>query len=462
MLINDYAAARHLAARLELGVNHDLCKQRIGQTVEQVFQTMCPPADYNLASSPAIADWEAMSIYYQSSRDKKIELNKIARREGDILSRWWLEQLHKTNYPLWERMTLFWHNHFTSSLDKVIWPQWMFRQHQLLRQHALGNFAELLHAIAKDPAMLSYLDGSKNIASSPNENFARELLELFTLGVGHYTEQDIIHVARAFSGWNLDPAAGEFIFRAEHHDATIKQFLGHSGNFDGEAIINILLAEERTAEHIAEKFWKEFISYVKPDPLIIKEWAATFRDSGYEIKALLLKIINSAVFWDANQRGLLIKSPIEFTLGLLRELQIPFEEYSVLRKAHQQLGQDLFYPPDVKGWRGGTEWINNSRLIRRYDLIPKLLAEHGKAVQSLVSQLVPKIKATPSTPAPIKTFSFFKNFIPQTTSQPTCALDPEPLVTWLLPISAVVAPNCNQAIDTILLTVLKDPTYQLR
>lgn len=457
MLIHDYAAARHLAARLELGVNHEACKQRIGQSIEQVFQDLCPPNDYSLTSTPSIADWEDMSVYYQKPSEQNQALDKLARQEGTVLTTWWLEQLHKTHYPLWERMTLFWHNHFTSSLKKVIWPQWMFKQHQLIRKHALGNFAELLHAIAKDPAMLSYLDGSKNIASSPNENFARELLELFTLGVGHYNEQDIVNVARAFSGWNLNPAKAEFLFRAHEHDNNQKQFLGKTGNFDGTDIIKIILAQERTAEYIAEKFWKEFINYDQPNPAIIKEWAIAFRSSGYEIKALLLKIFNSEVFWDKVQRGVLIKSPVEFTIGLLRELQIPFNEYTALRIANQQLGQELFNPPDVKGWRGGQDWITNTRLIRRYDLIPKFLAEHGKELQSLVSPLV--IKTSPSTSSnSVKLTRLIRNFFPPA----SCSTDSSALLSWLLPISPVAAPNCNQTLENILSTVLKDPTYQLR
>lgn len=458
MLIHDYATARHLAARLELGVNHELCKQRIGQTVEQVFQTLCPPTDYTLTSLPAIADWEDMSVYYQSSSEKNTELNKLAKKEGLVLSSWWLEQIHQTSYPLWERMTLFWHNHFTSSLQKVLWPQWMFKQHQLLRQHALGNFAELLRAIPKDPAMLSYLDGSKNLARSPNENFARELLELFTLGVGHYTEQDIINVARAFSGWNLSYVKGEFIFQAAQHDNSQKKFLGKTGNFNGSDIIEILLQQDRTAEHIAEKLWKEFINYEQPDRKTIKEWAATFRDSGYEIKPLLLKIITSPVFWESAQRGSLIKSPVEFTLGLLRELQLPFTEYQALRIANQQLGQELFNPPDVKGWRGGKEWITNTRLIRRYDLIPKLLAEHSKDLPSLVNSLVANSSLLGATTNSTKLTGILKNLLPKS----SCTIDPSALLTWLLPLSPVSAPNCNQAVEKILITILKDPTYQLR
>ncbi|WP_298608789.1 DUF1800 domain-containing protein [uncultured Thiothrix sp.] len=457
MLIQDYAAARHLAARLELGINHNLCKQRIGQSVEQVVEALCPSTLPTLTNTPLISNWEDMSIFYTSSFEKKQVIDQLARREGTILSSWWLEQIHKTNAPLWERMTLFWHNHFTSSLQKVLWPQWMFKQHQLLRQYALGNFAELLHAIAKDPAMLSYLDGAKNIASSPNENFARELLELFTLGVGHYSEQDIINVARAFSGWNLDPIKAEFLFRTNHHDNTQKQFLGKVGNFNGTDIINIILDQQRTAEYIAEKFWKEFINYDQPDAAIIKDWASAFRDSGYEIKTLLLKVVTSSVFWEQAQRGSLIKSPIEFTLGLLRELQIPFTEYQALRIANLQLGQELFNPPDVKGWRGGKDWITNTRLIRRYDLIPKFLAEHSKDLQSLVNQFVTKNPSVGNSNS-TKLSALLNNLLPKS----SCSNNSSALLNWLLPISPVAAPNCNLPIEKILITVLKDPTYQLR
>ena len=239
MLITDYATSRHLASRLELGVDHHLCKQRIGQTVEQIFSSICPDPQHTLTKLPALTAWEDMSVFYQSNRNKKIELNKLARTEGMLLTNWWLEQLHTTRFPLWERMTLFWHNHFVSGQKKVKATKLLYIQNQLFRKQALGNFGGLLHAVSKDPAMLIYLDSASNRKDSPNENFAREVMELFTLGVGNYTEQDIKEAARAFTGWSVDRDTGEFMFRKKLHDNGQKTILGKTGNFDGDDVLDI-------------------------------------------------------------------------------------------------------------------------------------------------------------------------------------------------------------------------------
>ncbi|MEZ5450008.1 MAG: DUF1800 family protein [Thiolinea sp.] len=216
---------------------------------------------------------------------------------------WWLEQIHHSTNPLQERMTLFWHNHFTSSLQTVQWPQLMYRQNQLLRTHALGNFADLLHAIWGDPAMLIYLDGSKNPLRKPNENFARELLELFTLGEGHYSEADIVSAARAFTGWRYAVRRDEVEFVPKQHDNGNKQFLGRAGNFGAEDIINILLEQPRTAEFIAEKFWRHFINPGQPRHDVIVQWAKVFRESDYQVAALLRQVVASQPFWDQRNGG---------------------------------------------------------------------------------------------------------------------------------------------------------------
>ncbi len=456
MLISDYAAARHLASRLEIGVDDDLSRQRVGQSVDAVFQSMLPPAGY-MPPEPNLTPWEQVGIFYTSPIEMQRDIMDQARMDGDGLTAWWLEQLHKAPYPLLERMTLFWHNHFTSDIDKVTWPQFMYRQNQLLRKHALGNFAELLHEIAKDPAMLVFLDGSRNVAKSPNENFARELLELFTLGVGHYSEEDIINVARAFSGWGVNLPAGSFVFKEKQHDNDEKSFLGRKANLDGADILNILLQEPRTAEYIAEKFWAEFINHDTPDPIVIKVWGNAFRDSGYEVTALLKAIIHSQVFWEPRQRGTLIKSPVEFGIGLLRELKLSLTDYGALRIANQQLGQDLFRPPDVKGWRGGKDWINNTRLIRRYDLIPKLLAEHtGDIRNMLVESIIEPKLAVGSKQSQAR--GLFKSVLERF----SCHTNTMALANWLLPINPVAMPDCNQPMEKILQVLLKDPTYQLR
>ena len=196
-----------------------------------------------------------------------------------------------TPSPLTEKMVLFWHNHFVSSLQKVRSPVLMYRQNALLRKHALGYFGDLLHEVAKDPAMVIYLDSASNRKGQPNENFAREVMELFTLGEGNYGENDIKEAARAFTGWSLDPDTGEFVVRPLIHDDGVKTVLGRSGNFDGDAVLDILLAQPQTAEFIVAKLWREFVSPT-PDPAEVKRIARMFRDNRYNIKVALRALLD--------------------------------------------------------------------------------------------------------------------------------------------------------------------------
>ena len=197
-------------------------------------------------------------------RDASEEERKLFQRQqfvkGGELRAWWLTEMLVTPSPLTEKMVLFWHNHFVSSLQKVRSPVLMYRQNQLLRKYALGYFGDLLHAVAKDPAMVVYLDSASNRKGRPNENFAREVMELFTLGEGRYSEQDVKEAARAFTGWSIDQERGEFVFRQAAHDAGEKNILGSSGNFDGDAVLDLLLAQQQTAEFVVRKLWREFVS----------------------------------------------------------------------------------------------------------------------------------------------------------------------------------------------------------
>ena len=217
---------------------------------------------------------------------------KIVQEYGRELRAWWVEEMLATDQPLVERMTLFWHNHFTSSVQKVRYVPAMYWQNALFRREALGNFATLLREVTRDPAMLIYLDGVRSVARQPNENFARELLELFTLGEGRYSEADIKNAARAFTGWTIDRETGRFHFNAQFHDDGEKTFLGQTGRFSGDDVVRILLNHPRTAETIVEKLWREFVS-LKPDPSEVKRLAASFRNGGYEMKPLMRAMLLS-------------------------------------------------------------------------------------------------------------------------------------------------------------------------
>lgn len=362
--------ARHLVARTQIGCEWNSIQRYQQLTQQQAVEYLLKSRDYRTPPPPGMITWSKTQGLRGNMRRKKM-IKRISRNEGKKLQQWWVKKLLTTKSPFLERMTLFWHNHFPSSIDKTKQVSMLHQQNLLLRKHALGNFSQMLHAIAKDPAMLLYLDGYVSIKEEPNENFARELLELFTLGIGHYTENDMREASRAFTGWGIDDRSGRYIFNQNDHDNGSKTFLGKRGNFKGEDIINILLKHPRTAETIAEKMWHEFVSVSRPDPRVIKHWAQVFRRSHYDIPTLLRTVLNSPAFWAKQHRGALIKSPIELTIGTLRTL--PYSPAHIdLAHNLNIMGQGVFAHPSVKGWSGGTNWISTQSLLRRNSLMKNL------------------------------------------------------------------------------------------
>jgi len=295
---------------------------------------------------------------------ERLEYQRRLISEGRDLKAWWMAEMLTTASPLSEKMVLFWHNHFTSSLRKVRMPLLVYRQHMTLRRHALGNFGELLHALARDPAMLIYLDGVASRKGQPNENFARELMELFTLGEGRYGEQDVREAARAFTGWSIDRNTGEFLFRPALHDDGVKTVLGVSGPHDGAAVLDILLARPETAEFIVAKLWREFVS-MEPEPGEVRRIAGLFRSSGYDIRAALRGLLTADAFYAPRHRGNLVKSPVDLVVGTLRQFRMAVADPLPYALVAGRLGQDLFAPPNVKGWPGGETWINATTLLSR-------------------------------------------------------------------------------------------------
>jgi uncharacterized protein (DUF1800 family) len=287
------------------------------------------------------------------------------------LKAWWVTEMLGTESPFTERMTLFWHNHFTSSLQKVRSPQLMLRQNALLRKHALGNFGELLHAVSKDPAMLVYLDSATNRRGQPNENFARELMELFTLGEGKYGEHDIKEAARAFTGWSIDLDTGEYLFRPRQHDDGVKIVLGKSLK-GGTEVLDLLLAHPATAEYVAARLWREFVS-PQPQPEELKRVAAALRQSRYDMRTAMRELLLAPAFWAPENRAVLIKSPTELVVGTMRQFNIAVSDPLPFVFLLRALGQDLLSPPNVKGWPGGEQWINSTTLLTRKQFLERLL-----------------------------------------------------------------------------------------
>jgi uncharacterized protein (DUF1800 family) len=290
---------------------------------------------------------------------------------GLELRTWWVAEMLSTPSPLTEKMTLFWHNHFATSQQKVRSANLMYRQNVMLRRYATGNFAALLREVSKDPAMLIYLDGAQNRKGAPNENFAREVMELFTLGEGHYSEQDIKEVARAFTGWSIDPDAGEFRFRRAIHDDGSKTILGSSGRFNGDDVVTLLLQQPATSEFIVAKLWREFVS-PEADAAAVKQLAATWRAANYEIKPLMRAMLLSNAFWAPENRATLVKSPVDLVIGSLRQFRFSVEDPAPFAVILRQLGQDLFGPPNVKGWPVGDAWLNTTTLLARKGFLNRL------------------------------------------------------------------------------------------
>ncbi len=278
----------------------------------------------------------------------------------------WLYRMTLTARPLRERMTLFWHNHFATSLTKVENPVLMQRQNDLLREHALGDFRAMLAGVGKDPAMLVWLDSTANRKAKPNENYAREVMELFTLGRGKYTEKDIQEAARAFTGafvvrdqYNILPA---------QHDDGVKTILGKTGRFKGEDIPALLTSQPACAEFLCGKLFRHFVSDVDtPGASLIAPLAKAFRESGYDIKTPLKMILSSNLFYSDSVRRRRVKSPIELTVGSIRALEIvrPTVAPETLAEMCGRMGQTLYAPPSVAGWDGGSMWINTTNMLHR-------------------------------------------------------------------------------------------------
>jgi uncharacterized protein (DUF1800 family) len=279
------------------------------------------------------------------------------------LAHWWADRMVATNRPLEEKIALFWHGHFATGEEKIRDYRKMEQQLALFHRHATGSFHELLVDVARDPAMLAYLDAAQNVKGAPNENFAREVMELFTMGVGHYTERDIREAARAFTGWIDDDLA--FKLDADKHDDGQKTFLGRTGNFDGVDILTSILEQKVTAEFIAGKLYRFFVREELSEPLHGK-LGALLRDNNYEIAPLLRTLFLSRDFYSAPSFGTRIKGPVELVVSTYRKLGVKrLPGIPDLNVVSRELGQILLNPPTVAGWAQGRTWITPGLLLAR-------------------------------------------------------------------------------------------------
>jgi uncharacterized protein (DUF1800 family) len=291
----------------------------------------------------------------------------------DDVRAWWIYRMIHSQRPLVEKMTLFWHGHFATAVSKVGNPYLMYQQNQLFRDRGLGSFAELLLRVSQDPAMLIWLDGAANKKAHPNENYAREIMELFTTGPGVYSEKDVQEAARAFTGWHLRDET--FFFNEKEHDFGDKLFLGKKGPFDGADIVRILSEHPQTAQRLVRRLFAFFV-YEDPEPGDLAPFVRTFRDTHGDVREVLRAIFLSPVFSSERAYRANIKSPAEFVIGAIRGLGgtiTPRQVSSLMAR----MGQDLFNPPSVKGWDGGAAWISTSTLFERFNFAASITTSRG-------------------------------------------------------------------------------------
>jgi len=294
-----------------------------------------------------------------------------ARLEIRRAAQWWAGRMLNTRRPLEEKLCLFWHGHFATSDAKVNDYRKMLIQLETFRAHGAGNFRDLLLAVTRDPAMLVYLDNAQNRKGHPNENFGREVLEMFSMGPGHYTEDDIREAARAFTGWTEERL--RFVVRPEEHDDGVKRLFGREGRFDGADVIDLILAQPATAEFIAAKFYRFFLRD-ELDPALQANLAETLRENGYEMKPLLRRLFLSRDFYSPASWATQIKGPVHLVVSTYRKLglsEIPgIPDFNAATGA---LGQSLFHPPSVAGWEGGRSWLTPATLLERGNFTREVL-----------------------------------------------------------------------------------------
>lgn len=392
--------ARHLLNRAGFGGSPETVNQFHAMGREAAVQFLLEPKEE--IGSFAVPEWakpEAVREMLRKVSEERAELRKKratlspeafereqralnrqqqmeGREQGAESQAWWIERMLKSSAPLREKMTLFWHDHFATSIQKVRGPFMMIQQNELFREYAFGNFRELTQSMVRDPAMMIYLDVQRSDKLQPNENFAREVMELFTLGEGNYTEEDIKNAARAFTGYQLNRLNGEVTQSARNWDDGEKTVFGVTGKFNGSDIVKLIFRKPECAEFIAKKIW-EYFAYENPSEALVKQLGQVLRDANYEMKPMLREMFISEQFYNPKEMGNQIKCPVQYLVQMLKELEVEEAPVRWLIDGQTQLGQILFLPPNVAGWDWGKAWINTNTLLARYNVAGNLIT--GKA-----------------------------------------------------------------------------------
>ena len=363
MSISQLQKNNHLLLRAGFGANLSQIQDLSKLSEKEIWTQLS--ANYPLQKIELKKDSVEVNYTSLAKMDavSKKEILKKNRKQNLELNLRFLDQMVRSDDQLREKMAFFWHGHFAT---RVVKSQFNEQLLHIIREKALGNFGDLLLAVSQSPSMLQFLNNQQNKKGHPNENFAREVMELFTLGRGNYTETDVKEGARAFTGWSFLPD-GTFFERPKQHDFGPKTFLGKTGNFDGNDALKIILDQKATAKFITTKIYKFFVNE-KPDAQIIADLSQKFYDSNYDIKKLLTNIFTSSWFFKEENIGTKIKSPIDLMAGMMRILPMEIQKPENLIVYQKLLGQMLFYPPNVSGWPSGKSWIDSSTLMLRLQM----------------------------------------------------------------------------------------------
>lgn len=377
---------QHLYWRTGFGISYQDVLERTGQDSAILYSEIWESTNaYKPLKTIDSDSWLSKPLTGNQPKEKREQYYGDRRDTVKRLNRVWFNELMKPGSELREKMSLFWHDHFACEESNPYLAQGLVNT---IRENSLGNFKTLLLAVSRHPAMIGYLNNQQNRKANPNENFGRELLELFTIGKGNYSEHDIKEAARAFTGWQFRLEEDwEFYFNQEDHDSDMKSFMGQTGNFGGENIIDILLSKQETANFISRKVYR----YLVKDEINethVSELGKKFFESGYEISALLDGIFLSDWFYGDDIIGAKVKTPHEYMIGLTRVLNIQYPKQYPINYIQELLGQELFYPPNVGGWPKGLEAINNFTLLFRMKLPEIMLkdVEVGSRTEFLATE----------------------------------------------------------------------------
>ncbi len=403
----DERSAAHLLRRAGFGASAAEIKRYAGMSVDAAVESLVRfpstaslPAPSNVFDPVTIFGRYTPREFQNLDKATKVSLVQSQRDETQVsilsMQVWWLNRMLATPAPLQEKMAFYFHGHFTTaSVAKGVAPTLTYQQNQLFRNYALGNLRELTRAVSQDPAMLIYLDNAANVASHPNENFARELMELYTLGVDHYSESDVRESARAWTGWQYSRFTGLASFNPRLHDDGVKTFLGQTGNLNGDDIVNIIFAQPQCARFFAGSLLSNFV-YNDPEPELIDAVAALLRKHDFELAPVMSAIFRSDVFYSDRAYRALVKSPVEFVVGTYKALGLPQFDVTILRQL-KQMGQMLFYPPNVAGWPGGANWLTSDMMIARQNFLEASVNSQSLTASSWLGTMPMKAKAVAQT-----------------------------------------------------------------